>query len=164
MRLPLTSMEQLVPFATAGELVAQKSQPLVSIEPATTLFAAMQRMAEAHVGLVVVLESGRLAGVVSERDCARAVVLGAIDAKRTPVSAVMTTQVHTCPPESKIPECVTLMHEKSIGHLPVVAGGQVQGVLSVRDLMGALIVRHERLLRRLHEERLTLLFPDPSSY
>ena len=76
----------------------------------------------------------------------------------------MTARVHTVAPEAKIPECVMLMHEKAIRHLPVVSGGKVVGVLSVRDLMGALIERHERLLRRLQEERLTLLFPDPSSY
>jgi CBS domain-containing protein len=56
------------------------------------------------------------------------------------------------------------MHEKDIRHLPVMRGNEVVGVLSVRDLMGALIERHERLLRRLGEERLTLMYPDPSSY
>jgi signal-transduction protein with cAMP-binding, CBS, and nucleotidyltransferase domain len=57
-----------------------------------------------------------------------------------------------------------LMHDKNIRHLPVMQANKVIGVLSVRDLMGALIDRHERLLRRLNEERLTLLYPDPSSY
>jgi signal-transduction protein with cAMP-binding, CBS, and nucleotidyltransferase domain len=59
---------------------------------------------------------------------------------------------------------VTLLHRSRIRHLPVASGGTVHGVLSVRDLMGSLIERHERLLRRLHDERATLLFPYPSSY
>ena len=68
------------------------------------------------------------------------------------------------PPDWKIPECVRLMHQKDIRHVPVMRGNEVIGVLSVRDFMGALIERHERLLRRFDEERLTLLYPDPSSY
>jgi len=76
----------------------------------------------------------------------------------------MTTQVYSVPPDMKIPECVILMHERSVRHLPVLRGSEVVGVLSVRDLMGALIQRHERLLRRLAEERLTIMYPDPSSY
>ena len=76
----------------------------------------------------------------------------------------MTTRVHTVAPETKLPEGVMLMHREHIRHLPVVNRGAVLGVLSVRDLMGSLIERHERLLRRLHEERTALLFPYPSSY
>jgi acetoin utilization protein AcuB len=76
----------------------------------------------------------------------------------------MSTPVFSVPPEAKIPECIMLMHEKGIRHVPVMAGGAVFGVLSVRDLMAALIHRHERLLQRFEQERLTLLYPDPSSY
>jgi signal-transduction protein with cAMP-binding, CBS, and nucleotidyltransferase domain len=164
MRTPLTSLEQLVPFATAGELVAKKPGGLVSIEPGATAFAAMQKMADKDVGLLVVLENDRLVGVLSERDCARRLVLDTRPAKETPVRSLMTARVYTVTPQARIPECITLMHEKGIHHLPVVDAGRVTGVLSVRDLMGALIERHERLLRRLQEERLTLLYPDPSSY
>ena len=164
MQIPLTSMEQLLPFPTAAELIAKKHDPLVSVTPATTVLAAMQKMAEKHLGFLAVMEKGKLAGVLSERDCARRVVLGQLAADKTAVRDIMTTSVHTVAADSKIPECVTLMHEKNIRHLPVMRGNEVVGVLSVRDLMGALIVRHERLLRRLGEERLTLMYPDPSSY
>ena len=157
-------MEQLLPFPTAQELVARKHESLVSVPPGTTVLAALQLMAEKHVGFLAVIESGRLAGVLSERDCARRVVLGQLPAGNTTVREIMTTRVHSVQPESKIPECVTLMHEKDIRHLPVMRGSEVVGVLSVRDLMGALIERHERLLRRLGEERLTWMYPDPSSY
>ena len=164
MQIPLTSMEQLLPFPTAQELVAKRREPVVSVAPDCTVFAALQKMEEKHIGLLVVIDHGRLAGVVSERDCARRVVLRQLAAKDTAVRDIMTAQVHTVGPESKIPECIMLMHEKGVRHLPVMRGSEVAGVLSVRDLMGALIQRHERLLRRLHEERLTLMYPDPSSY
>jgi CBS domain-containing protein len=134
------------------------------VSPGTTVLAAMQRMAQEDIGFLVVLDGARLAGVVSERDCARKVLLGQRAVQDVMVRDVMTTSVITVPPEQKIPACVRLMHEKAIRHLPVMRGNEVAGVLSVRDVMGALIERHEGLLRRLAEERLTLLYPDPSSY
>ena len=91
-------------------------------------------------------------------------ILGKLAADNTAVREIMTTHVHTVQPESKIPECITLMYEKDVEYLPVMRGKEVIGVLSIREIMGALIERHERLLRRLGEERLTLLYPDPSSY
>lgn len=164
MAMPLTSMEQLMPFATAGELVAKQKRPLVGVAPGTPVYDAVQRMSENHIGFLVVLENDALAGVLSERDCARRVILEQRSAKGTSVGEIMTTTVHSVHPDSKIPECIMLMHEHGIRHLVVTDGGKVRGVVSVRDVMGSLIERHERLLRRLHEERLTLLFPDPSSY
>ena len=65
----------------------------------------------------------------------------------------MTTRVHTVAPDAKVPECLAVMHREHIRHLPVMSGDTIQGVLSVRDLTGSLIERHERLLRRLEEER-----------
>ena len=162
MESPLRSVDQLMPFATAGELCANR--PVISVAPQASVLQAMQTMVEKDIGFLVVLENGRLAGVLSERDCARRVLLARLNATDVAVREIMVTRVHTVPPQWRIPECITLMHEHGIRHLPVAVGDKVEGVLSVRDLMGALIVRHERLLRRLQEERITLLFPDPSSY
>jgi CBS domain-containing protein len=153
----------LLPFPPAEELIVKKG-PVLSVPPSTTVYAALQLMAQKHVGFLPVIETGKLVGVLSERDCARRVVLQQLAATTTSVREIMTTQVHTVAPHDKIPECIILMHEKNIRHLPVMRGNDVIGVLSVRDLMGSLIERHERLLRRLNEERLTLLYPDPSSY
>ena len=153
-----------MPFATAGEVLAKKRQPLVFVDPGSTVLAALREMKEKHVAFLPVLEGGKLVGVLAERDVACGIILGERSAKGTAVRELMTKRVHTVAPEARIPECVMLMHREGIRHLPVVSGGKVEGVLSVRDLMGSLIERHERLLRRLQEERLTLLFPDPSSY
>ena len=160
MRTRLRSLEQLMPFATAGELIAHRRRALVSVAPGATARAALRAMEENDIAFLPVLEEGKLVGVVSERDIARGVILR----QRTAVREIMTTQVHTVAPETKVADCVTLMHRERIRHLPVVSGGVVLGVLSVRDLMGSLIERHERLLRRLDEERVTLLFPYHSSY
>ena len=163
-QIPLTSMEQLLPFPTAGQMIVKKREPLVSVAPGTTVLAALKLMAEKHIGFLVVTDNGRLSGVLSERDCARRVVLGKLSAADTAVREIMTTAVHTVTPDDKVPDCIALMHEKRIRHLPVVRGSEVIGVVSVHDLMGAALERHERLLRRLAEERLTLLYPDPTSY
>jgi len=164
MNIPLTSMEQLVPFPTAEELVAKNRRPVESIMPTVTVFEALRIMAEKNVRFLPVIEGGKLIGVLSERDCARRVILERLAAESTPVRAVMATDVPSVPPQSKIPECIMLMHAKDVGYLPVMRSNDIIGVLSVRELMGALIERHERLLRRLGQERLTLLYPDPSSY
>jgi CBS domain-containing protein len=164
MDIPITSMEQLLPFPTAQELVAKNHKPVESVSPGVTVLVALQRMAEKHIGFLVVIEAGALVGVLSEGDCAHRVILGKLVAENTAVREIMTTHIHSVQPESKIPECVTLMYQRDVKHLPVMRGKEVIGVLSVREIMGALIERHERLLRRLGEERLTLLYPDPSSY
>ena len=161
----LSSVEQLMPFPTAAELIAAKSlKGVVSVAPDTTVLAAMQAMVDKHIGFLPVIANGVLAGVVSERDCSRQVVLRQLAPGGTAVAAIMKSPVYSVPPQAKIPECMMLMHDKGIRHLPVMDAGEIVGVLSVRDLMAALIGRHERLLRRFEEERLTLLYPDPSSY
>ena len=149
-----------MPFATAGELIARNRQPLVTTTPSATALAALGEMEEKDIGFLPVLEGEKLVGVVSERDIARGVVLH----HRLLVREIMTTRLHTVAAETHLPQCVALMHREHIRHLPVVSGGAVLGVLSVRDLTGSLIERHERLLRRLHDERATLLFPYPSSF
>ena len=156
----LRSLEQLMPFATAGELLMQKRQSVVVVAPGTTAVAALREMEEKDIAFLPVVEGGKLVGVVAERDIARGVILHS----RTLVRDIMTTDVHTVAPETTVPDCLTIMYRARIRHLPVMAAERVAGVLSVRDLMGSLIERHERLLRRLHDERVTLLFPYPSSY
>ena len=164
MQIPLTSMEQLMPFPTAEELIAKQHEPLGSISPEVTVFAAMQLIAEKNLRFLLVIEKGELAGVVSERECARRVILGRLAADSTPVRDVMQTQVVTVQPEEKVPECLTLMYEKDVGYLPVMRGKEVIGVLAVRELMGSLIERYQRILRSLGEERLTLMSPNMDHY
>jgi len=151
-RTRLRTLEQLMPFATAGELIARNRRRVVTTAPSATARAALSEMEGEDIGFLPVMEGKKLVGVVSERDIARGVILH----HRTLVREIMTTRVHTVAAETKLPDCVALMHRERIRHLPVVSGGAVLGVLSVRDLKGSLIERHEPLLRRLHDERATL--------
>ncbi|MGD9971686.1 MAG: CBS domain-containing protein [Desulfatirhabdiaceae bacterium] len=164
MQIPITSMEQLMPFPTAQEMIKKQRTGIVSITPGTMVLEAVQLMTEKNIRFLPVMANGTLAGMLSERDCAKRVILGNLSPGTTPVSDIMEKNVRSVPPESKIPECIAIMYQKDVGYLPVMRGKEVIGVLSIRELMGALIERHERLLRRLGEERLTLLYPDPSSY
>ena len=100
-------------------------------------------MEENDIGFLPVLDGGKLVGVLSERDIARGVILQTA----TAVREIMTTRRPHRSPETTVPDCLTLMHGSRIRHLPVVRAAAVLGVLSVRDLMGSLIERHERLLR-----------------
>jgi CBS domain-containing protein len=160
MRARLRSLEQLMPFDTAGELLAKGNRPAVTVPSGATAIGALQVMEREDIGFLPVLDEEKLVGVLSERDIAR----GGILHQRVFVRDIMTTRIHTVAPDANVSECLVVMHRERIRHLPVTSGGAIQGVLSVRDLMGSLVERHERLLRKLGEERVTLLFPYPSSY
>src|SRR6187455_1670162 len=108
MQVPLTTMEQLLPFPTVQDLIGKKREPVLSIKSDTTVLAALQLMAERHIGFLPVIDGGRLAGVISERDCARRVLLKQLPAATTLVHEIMTTQIYSVPPDMKIPECVIL--------------------------------------------------------
>jgi len=146
-----------MPFPTAGEILATRREPLVSVEPSMNVLEAVRLMAAKDIGFLVVLDGGALVGCVSDRDCARRVILESRNAAEMTVRELMVTRVHTVSREAKITECVMLMHEHGVRHLAVSDAGKCHGVISVRDVMGALVFRHERLLRRLQEERLTLM-------
>jgi CBS domain-containing protein len=154
----IRSLDQLMPFATAGELIGDGHPALVSTRPTSAARDALLEMREHDIGFLPVLDGARMVGVVSERDIARGVILE----HATLVRDVMSTRVHSVGPQTEVPECLALMHRTGIRHIPVVTGDTVHGVVSIRDLMASLIERHERLLRRLHDERVTLLFPSSS--
>ena len=149
-----------MPFATAGELLAAKDRAPLTVSSGAAAVDALQIMDEEDIGFLPVVDGGKLVGVVSERDIARGVVLR----QRVFVRDIMATHVHTVALSAKVPDCLAIMQRERIRHLPVVSGGIVSdgalhGVLSMRDLTGTLIERHERLLRKLGEERVMLLFP-----
>jgi CBS domain-containing protein len=160
MRARMKSLEQLMPFAKAGELLAERPRPLVSVSSTAGTIAAAQIMNENDVGFLVVVEAGKPVGVLSERDLVRRTSIS----HATLVRDIMTTHVHKVAPEAGVPDCLAVMHRERIRHLLVMSGASIQGVLSIRDLTGSLVERHERLLRRLEEDRLIALSPNPGGY
>ena len=124
---------------TVRQLLEGKPGDVFSIGPDAPVIDAVRMMADRHVGALLVMQAGRLAGIVSERDYARKVVLQGRSSKDTPVRAIMTPQVVTVAFADSIDHCMQLVTDRRIRHLPVVEGGEVVGVLSIGDLVKAVI-------------------------
>ena len=123
---------------TVRQMLAGRG-PIISVSPATTVFEALQRMAEHNVGAVLVMSDGRLVGIFTERDYARKVVLRGLNSRNTPVGDLMTGKVITVNQSWTADQCMALMTEHHIRHLPVVEAGQVLGVISIGDAVKAIV-------------------------
>ena len=156
--------ESMAMVETVRTILKNKGNQVWSLSPEDSVYDAVALMADKSVGALMVLSNGRIEGILSERDYARKVVLRDRASKDTPVRDIMTTKVVTVTPDRTIPQCIALMHEHGIRHLPVVEGRKVIGVLSVRDLLRAVVEHHERCIRDLEVERMTMLNPNVSSY
>jgi CBS domain-containing protein len=128
------------------QLLDHKPKGIYSVAPQDPVLTAIKKMAEHHVGALLVMEGDRLAGIVSERDYARKVVLLGRSQEETKVSEIMTARVVTVSPKQDAHDCMRLMTDKRIRHLPVVAGERVVGVLSIGDLVRAVIEEQERTI------------------
>jgi CBS domain-containing protein len=124
---------------TARHLLEAKAPEVFSIGPDAPVLDAVREMAGKHVGALLVLDAGTLVGIVSERDYARKVVLQGRSSRDTPVRDIMTTQVVTVRPVDTTDYCMQLMTERRIRHLPVVEGDAVIGIVSIGDLVKAVI-------------------------
>lgn len=127
-----------------GDLLSDKGTDVFSIAPAATVAEAVDLMAERSVGSLLVMQEGALCGIVTERDYARKVVAGGMSTENTCVADIMTADVLTTHVEQHIDECMMLMTEKRIRHLPVVDGERVLGIISIGDLMKAIISDNQR--------------------
>lgn len=134
---------------TARQLLDAKGADVVSVAPDTPVFDALRVMADRGIGAVLVMEAGRLIGIMSERDYARKVILQGRSSHETPVRFIMTERVVYARPEQTVAECMALMTDKRIRHLPVIDGGRLLGVLSIGDLVKETISEQEFLIRQL---------------
>ncbi|MCB1588148.1 MAG: CBS domain-containing protein [Xanthomonadales bacterium] len=124
---------------TVGQLLERKGNDIYSVSPDSTMFQAITEMAERGVGALLVMEGERMVGVISERDYARKVVLKGRASKETPVRDVMTATVISTDEQATVDRCMRLMTDHRIRHLPVLRGDQVVGMLSIGDLVKAII-------------------------
>ena len=117
-----------------------QAKPAVhSVSPDDTVYDALAVMAEHNIGAVIVLEHGELVGILSERDYARKGILKGHASKDTPVRALMTTPVVSVPASWSVHHCMSIMTERRIRHLPVVDEGQLVGVISIGDVVRAVV-------------------------
>lgn len=134
---------------TVRQLLATKGSEVVSVSPESNVLDALKLMAQREIGAVLVLEAGRLVGIMSERDYARKVILKGKSSADTKVREIMTERVMYARPEQTVPECMALMTEKRVRHLPVLDGDRLVGVLSIGDLVKETISEQEFIIRQL---------------
>ena len=134
---------------TVQDVLRQKGQKIWSVGPDTTVYHALELMAEKEIGAVLVLEGKRPVGIFTERDYARQVVLKGKASKDTPVNDVMTCRVVFVRPEQNIEECMALMTDKRVRHLPVLEGSDLVGILSIGDVVKAVISEKQFIIEQL---------------
>ncbi len=131
------------------DILHNKGTVVWSASPDETVLEAIRRMAEHNVGAMLVLEDDQLVGFFSERDYLRKVVLQGLRSHSTPVRTVMSSPVITISPDATVQQGLSIMTEKSVRHLPVTDASGVIGVVSVRDLVKAVIEDQEALIEQL---------------
>ena len=118
-----------------SQIIGRKGSRVVSVTREAPVLEAIRVMAEHHIGAVLVMEGGQLIGIASERDYARKVILQGRSSAETPVAVIMTSPVVCVGPQDTLAECMSIMTEKHIRHLPGIDGEQVVGVISIGDLV-----------------------------
>ncbi|GAB4560117.1 MAG: CBS domain-containing protein [Anaerolineae bacterium] len=134
---------------TVRDLLRRKGHDVWSVTPDTTVYDALRLMADKNIGAVLVLDGDQVVGILSERDYARKVVLRGRSSLNTPVSDIMTTKVYYVHPDQSIEECMGLMTDKRIRHLPVVEDGRLVGVISIGDVVKEIIEQQGITIRHL---------------
>ncbi|MDG2303167.1 MAG: CBS domain-containing protein [Candidatus Binatia bacterium] len=134
---------------TVQELLQSKGNDIWSVSPEDSVFAALELMAEKGIGAVLVLEGSDVAGILSERDYARQVVLKGKASRDTPVREIMTTELFVVTPQKTVEECMALMTQRRVRHLPVLVGDRLDGLLSIGDIVKAVISEKQDQIEQL---------------
>jgi CBS domain-containing protein len=124
---------------TVNQLLGAKGSQIYSVAPTDSVFKAIELMATRHIGALLVMDQGSLLGIISERDYARKVILKNRSSHDTPVRDIMSSPAVTVTPQDTVHHCMQLMTERRFRHLPVVESGRVVGILSIGDLVKAVI-------------------------
>jgi signal-transduction protein with cAMP-binding, CBS, and nucleotidyltransferase domain len=154
---PLRRPEQILAYRPLRKILAAKPKALWRVGPKDSALSAMRLMADKHIGFVVVIDNQALAGVLSERDCVRRLVLAGKSPDTTPVAEIMVRDVVAADIGKTFADCLKLMHEHGIRHLPITENGVAIGVISVRDLLGEAVAHHAKVIGELERERMTML-------
>jgi CBS domain-containing protein len=131
---------------TVGDLLKQKGSDVFHVAPTATVLEAAALMAERNVGAILVCSNGQIAGILSERDCVRRVMLQRRAPLETRVAEVMTSPIKCVSPSDTVDHCMQLMTDRRIRHLPVVDGGRLIGIISMGDVMKAELTEQENVI------------------
>ena len=134
---------------TIEQLLNNKDNQIWSVEPKTSIFEALKIMSDKEIGALLVLEDEKLVGIFSERDYARKVILKGKSSKNTHVGELMTKKVLYIDPEQTINDCMTIMTDKHIRHLPVIENDKVIGIVTIGDVINQIISEQEYTIQHL---------------
>ena len=138
-------------MATVNQMLQSKGRQVYTVTPDTTVLAALQVMADQDVGALVVMDGDDIAGIFSERDYARKIVLLGKTSRETPVSAIMTADVICVTPEQSDDKCLAIMTDRRIRHLPVLDDGRLAGIISIGDVVKAIIADQRLMINHLED-------------
>ena len=134
---------------TISEILKNKPAGVCSVPPGATVFEAIREMADKNIGALLVMEGERLLGVVSERDYTRKVALRGKSSRETQVHEILSASLVSARPDSTVEECMRLMTEHRVRHLPVLEGGRVVGIVSIGDLVNWIISAQSQAISQL---------------
>jgi len=135
---------------TVNQILSKKGSAVCTILSTITVYDAIKVMGEQNIGAVLIVEDGRLKGILSERDYARKIVLRDKTSKETLVHEIMETQLTTVAPNDKIDHCMTLMSLHRVRHLPVLEGETVVGIISIGDVVQAIIEEQKETIEQMN--------------
>ena len=147
-------------MATVKQIIEAKGKrPTLSVEASASVLEALEVMAEADIGAVMVKEGERIIGIFTERDYARKCELQGLTAAETPLQEMMTSEMVTVKSDISADDCMGIMDQHHIRHLPVVDGGSMVGIVSLRDMVGTMLEDRETTIKGLENYILTSEFP-----
>ncbi len=136
-------------MTTVRDVLDRKGRQVYSVNPEDSVYRALEIMSDHRIGALMVVDSGKLVGVVSERDYARKIALKGKSSRDTNVGEIMTRNVYCIRPGARIEDCMALMTEKSVRHLPVIDEENLDGVISIGDVVKATITHQEFIIEQL---------------
>jgi len=151
----IRSPEEILALRPLRRVIGARLGTVWTVGPTDSVLAAARLMTEKDIGFLVVLDRGEMVGVVSERDCTRQVLLARRPPDATPVADIMVRKVITADLTQTFADCLRLMHQHGIRHLPVIDDGIPLAIVSIRDLLSEAVTHHARIIAQLERERMT---------
>jgi CBS domain-containing protein len=136
-------------MSTVRDMIRRKGGEIFSVSPETTVYEALSVMSKHNTGALMVMKGGKIEGILSERDCVRKMDLEGRTAKTTKVSEIMTSKLISIEADQQLEECMSLMIEKNIRHLPVYGNRELLGLISIRDVLKEVIDVQKSLISQL---------------